>query len=120
VFVFFGYVFSHQLQDVAQIALGLGAGLMGLVLGGLLLYIAWKYFQRQRFLHTLRVQRITPEELKNRMDAGEEVTIIDLRHSMDFEADPHSIPGAYALPSEEFDQRYGEIPADREIILYCT
>jgi len=120
VFVFFGYVFSHQLEDVAQIALGLGAGLLALVAGGLLLYIGWKYFQRQRFLRTLRVLRITPEELKQRIDAGEDVTVVDLRHSMDFEADPNTIPGAYALPSEELDNRYREIPADREIILYCT
>jgi hypothetical protein len=39
---------------------------------------------------------------------------------MDFEADPNTVPGAYFLPSEEFDQRYQEIPADRELILYCT
>jgi rhodanese-related sulfurtransferase len=58
--------------------------------------------------------------LKKRIDAGEEVTIVDLRHSMDFEADPNTVPGAYFLPSEEFDQRYQEIPADREVVLYCT
>lgn len=120
VFIFFGFMFSHQLERVALIALSLGAGLLVLAAGGLFLYIAWKYFQRQRFLRTLRVRRITPEELKQRLDAGEEVTIIDLRHSMDFEADPNTIPGAYTLPSEEFEKRYREIPADRELILYCT
>ncbi len=64
--------------------------------------------------------RITPEELKQRIDAGEDVTVVDLRHSMDFEADPNTIPGAYALPSEELDKRYREIPADPVIILFCT
>jgi membrane protein DedA with SNARE-associated domain len=120
VFVALGYVFSYQLEKVAQIALGLGAGLLLLVAGGLLAYIGWKYIQRQRFLRTLRVNRITPEELKQRIDAGEDLAIVDLRHSMDFEADPNTIPGALILPSEEFDQRHREIPADREVILYCT
>jgi membrane protein DedA with SNARE-associated domain len=119
-FVAFGYVFSHQLEKVAQIALGFGVGLLLLMGGGLVLYIAWKYFQRQRFLRSLRVNRITPEELKKKIDAGEEVTIVDLRHLMDFETDPGTIPGAYTLPSEEFENRYREIPADRELILYCT
>lgn len=119
-FVALGYVFSHQLERVAQVALSLGAGLVILAAGGLFLYIAWKYIQRQRFLRSLRVNRITPEELKERTDAGEAVTIVDLRHSMDFEADPTTIPGAYVLPSEEFGRRFQEIPTDREVILYCT
>jgi membrane protein DedA with SNARE-associated domain len=119
-FVAFGYVFSQQLEKVAQIALGFGAGLLVLVAGSLFSYIAWKYLQRQRFLRKLRVSRITAEELKRKIDTGEEVTILDLRHSMDFEADPKTIPGALFLPSEQFDQRYSEIPADRELILYCT
>jgi membrane protein DedA with SNARE-associated domain len=119
-FVALGYAFSHQLERVAQIALSFGVGLLLLMAGGLVLYVAWKYFQRQRFLRSLRVNRITPEELRQKIDAGEEVTIVDLRHSMDFEADPNTIPGAHFLPSEEFDQRHREIPADRELILFCT
>ena len=71
-------------------------------------------------LRSLRVNRISPEELKQRIDAGEEVTIVDLRHSMDFEADPTTIPGALFLPSEEFEHRHREIPTDRELILFFT
>ncbi|HET7213134.1 MAG TPA: VTT domain-containing protein [Terriglobia bacterium] len=120
VFMALGYIFSRQLKDIAQIALGLGTGLMVLLVASLVLYIAWKYFQRQRFIRSLRVNRITPEELKERIDAGEEVTIIDLRHSVDFETDPTTIPGAFFLPSEEFEERYREIPSDRELVLFCT
>jgi len=119
-FVGLGYIFSHQLEDVARIALHLGIGLLVLLAVGLLLYIAWKYVQRQRFLRSLRISRITPEELKRKMDSGEEVTVIDLRHSMDFEADPSTIPGALFLPSEEFEERYKELPTDRELVLFCT
>jgi membrane protein DedA with SNARE-associated domain len=120
VFVVFGYAFSRQLEMIAEIALNLGLGLLVLLIAALALYILWKYVQRQRFLRTLRVNRITPEELKQRIDAGEEVTIVDLRHSMDFDADPETIPGALFLPSEEFDKRHREIPTDRELILFCT
>jgi hypothetical protein len=119
-FVALGFVFSRQLEKVAQIALGLGAGLLLLMAGGLGAYVAWKYVQRQRFVRSLRVNRITAEELKRKIDAGEKVAIVDLRHSMDFEADPNTIPGALFLPSEEFDRRHNEIPVDRELILFCT
>ena len=110
-FVGLGYAFSHQLKKVL---------LLLLAAGGLSLYIAWKYVQRQRFLRSLRVNRISAEELKRRIDTGEKVTIVDLRHSMDFEADPNTIPGALFLPSEEFDRRHREIPVDNELILFCT
>lgn len=120
VFVGLGYIFSHQLEDIARIALGLGMGLMVLLVGSLALYIAWKYIQRQRFIRSLRVNRITPEELKRKIDTGEEIVIVDLRHSMDFEADPNTIPGSLYVPSEELGKRYKEIPTDRELILFCT
>lgn len=119
-FVGLGYAFSHQLEDVAQVALSLGVGLLVFLAGSLIIYLAWKYIQRRRFLRTLRTSRITAEELKTKIDAGEDLTIVDLRHRMDFAAEPSTIPGAILLPSEEFDRRYQEIPLDREIILYCT
>jgi hypothetical protein len=80
----------------------------------------WKYINRQRFLRRLRIARIAPEELKHKLDAGEDVMIVDLRHSMDFEAEPHMIPGAIHLGVEELEHRHQEIPRDRDLILYCT
>lgn len=119
-FAVLGYAFSRQLEVVAQVALSLGMGLLFVLVVGVVLYVAWKYYQRQRFIRSLRISRITPEELSRRLEAGEEITVVDLRHSVDFESDPYTIPGAFYLPSEEFDQRIKEIPQDREIVLYCS
>ncbi len=115
-----GYVFSRELERVARAVLGMGAGLMALAVAGLAAYILGKYLQRQRFLRKLRIARITPEELQRKQEAGENLVVIDLRHSMDFEADPGVIPGAMRVSPEEFEQRHEEIPRDRDIILYCT
>ncbi len=115
-----GYLFSDQLEGVAAQAGRLGTWLLALLLGGLAGYIAWKYVHRQRFLCQLRVARISPEELKQKLDAGEELVIVDLRHSLDFEAEPTTIPGALHFDPEEFDQRHHAIPRGRDIILYCT
>lgn len=119
-FVGLGYLFSDQIEQVAAYALGLGTWLVVIVVGGLAAYIAWKYVQRQHFLRQLRIARITPEELKQRLDAGEDVVIVDLRQSLDFEAEPQTVPGALHMIAEELEQRHQEIPRDRDVVLYCT
>jgi hypothetical protein len=98
----------------------LGGWLLAILFGGLAGYIGWKYYQRQRFLRELRIARITAAELKQKMDNGEEVVVVDLRHKIDFEAEPETIPGALHVPPEDLESRHEEIPRDRELILYCT
>jgi rhodanese-related sulfurtransferase len=71
-------------------------------------------------MRELRIARITVEELKEKLDAGEDVVIVDLRHSMDFEADPETIPGAFRMDAQELEEKNDRLPRDREIILYCT
>ena len=63
--------------------------------------------------------RISPEELKQKLDSGEDIAIIDVRHALDFEADPYIIPGAQRIPYEQ-SESYAEVPKDREIVVYCT
>ena len=46
--------------------------------------------------------------------------MVDVRHSVDFDAEPSIIPGALHLTTEEMETRHLEIPRDREIVLYCT
>lgn len=119
-FIGLGWIFSDQLEFVADKAARLGGWVLAILFGGLAGYIGWKYYQRQRFLRELRIARITAEELKQKMDNGEEVVVVDLRHKIDFEAEPETIPGAMHVPPEELEHRHEEIPRDRELILYCT
>jgi len=119
-FILTGYVFSDQIERVAERALRLGGRLALLLLGSFVGWLAWKYAQRRRFLRDLRIARISPEELKHKLDTGEDLVIVDLRHSLDFEADPRGIPGAIHIATEDLEQRHDEIPRDREIVLYCT
>jgi membrane protein DedA with SNARE-associated domain len=115
-----GYAFSGEIERVAEHLENLGGGLLVLVLGAFAAYIAYKFFARQRFLRELRIARITPDELKQKIDAGEELVIVDLRHSMDFEAEPESIPGAFRMDAKELEENNDRLPRDREVILYCT
>jgi membrane protein DedA with SNARE-associated domain len=119
-FLGLGYIFSGQIDWVAEHLAALGGWLLVLILGALAAYISYKFVARQRFLRDLRISRITVDELKEKLDAGEELVIVDLRHSVDFEADPETIPGAFRMDSKELEEKNDRLPRDREIILYCT
>jgi len=119
-FLGLGYVFSGQIERVAEHLASLGSWLLVLILGALAAYIAYKFVARQRFLRDLRISRITVDELKGKLDSGEELVIVDLRHSMDFEADPETIPGAFRMDAKELEEKNDRLPRDREVILYCT
>jgi membrane protein DedA with SNARE-associated domain len=119
-FLGLGYLFSTEIERIAARASQLGGSLLVLLVSSFAAYLLFKFIARQRFLRNLRISRITVDELKNKIDAGEALSIIDLRHSLDFEADPETIPGAVHLDSKELTDKNDLLPLDREIILYCT
>src|ERR1700694_2943497 len=119
-FLGLGYIFSGQIELVGEYLASLGGWLLVLLLGVLAAYITNKFVARQRFLRELRISRITVDELKKKIDSGEELVIVDLRHSMEFEADPETIPGAFRMDAKELEEKNDRLPRDREVILYCT
>jgi membrane protein DedA with SNARE-associated domain len=119
-FLTVGFIFSGQIEHVAERATQLGGSLLAILIALLVSYIAYKYIARQRFLRELRIGRITADELKKKIDEGEQLVIVDLRHSLDFEADPETIPGAFRMDAKELEEKNDRLPRDREVILYCT
>jgi membrane protein DedA with SNARE-associated domain len=115
-----GYIFSGQIERIAERLQTLGGGLGVILLAAFALYIAYKFIARQRFLRQLRIARITVDELKGKIDGGEALVIVDLRHSMDFEADPQTIPGAFRMDATELQEKNDRLPRDRDVVLYCT
>lgn len=90
-----------------------------LVLGVLALLLR-RIYRRQKFLKGLIAARVEPNELKKRVEAGEDVYIVDLRHPLEILADPFTLPGAHTISPEALAARSKEIPRDRDIVLYCT
>lgn len=119
-FLALGYLFTGEIERIAAHAATLGSWLLVILLGALAIYILWKFIARRRFLSELRISRITVDELKKRIDAGEDLAIVDLRHSLDFEAEPETIPGAFRMDAREIQDKHDKLPRDREIILFCT
>ena len=119
-FLALGYAFAGQIERVAARLASLGGWLLVVLLGALAAYIGYKFVTRQRFLRELRIARITVDELKEQIDAGEQITIVDLRHSMDFEAEPEMIPGALHMEAKELEEKNDRLPRGGEVVLYCT
>jgi len=115
-----GYLFSDQIARAAARFAIFGRGVLAIFVAALVLYIGWKYFNRRRFLRKLRIARITPEELHRRIESGESVVVIDLRHAMEFKSEPETIPGAVHLDPGELDEALEAVPRDREIVLFCS
>jgi membrane protein DedA with SNARE-associated domain len=119
-YVGLGYLFSAQIEAIATALAGLGRGAAAALVTALAAVLVWKYTQRRRFIRSLRVARITPEELAARLGAGEPLAIVDLRSAVHVAGDGMRIPGALHLRPEELERRHHEIARDREIVLYCS
>jgi membrane protein DedA with SNARE-associated domain len=115
-----GYVFSDAIVLVTAWATRLGRTLGLVIVAALVGYVLLKYVRRRLFLHKLRMARITPEALKRRLDAGEDLAIIDVRSALDVAAAPYAIPGSRWLAPEAIDEHIVEILGGRDLVLYCA
>ena len=64
--------------------------------------------------------RITVDELQERMDRGEQFTILDNRNPKAWSGAQTKLPGALRVPADEIEKHLDEFPRDRVIITYCT
>jgi membrane protein DedA with SNARE-associated domain/rhodanese-related sulfurtransferase len=115
-----GMLFYAQIERLVDRLEDMGAVALE-VLGALLaVYVAFKWWERRRFYKTLRMARITAEELRHLLDSGKPPVIIDVRSHAERELDPRSIPGARAFEVEELEKLIDSLPADRDVIFYCS
>lgn len=115
-----GYFAADALQPTVDASGRLGTSLLWIIAALVAVSVAVKWIQRHRFLRTLRVARISQGELKQALDCGTPVVIVDLRSALDATAMPFVIPGALRMAPEELEHRHRDIPRDRDIILYCS
>lgn len=115
-----GFLFSRQIEKVVAAIQQIGGSALDLLLAALAIYIAYKFWQRQRLLRELRMARITVNELRQKLDAGQPVLILDVRPKPVLEQDGAMIPGAIHLELDQVEHSTGNIPNDRDIVVYCA
>jgi sulfur-carrier protein adenylyltransferase/sulfurtransferase len=64
------------------------------------------------------IPQIAPAELQSRLEAGEQVVVIDVREPDEFAKG--KIPGAYTIPRGVLEMQVdGRLPLDTTVVLYC-
>jgi rhodanese-related sulfurtransferase len=108
--------FAAELDNVAQYTSALADALI-LVLGvPLLFFLVWRLMQLARMIRLLPLLYITPEELTERLDAGDKIWLVDL---LRFEDDPENsttIPAAVRADPKTMRRK---TRVDVDLVLYC-
>jgi membrane protein DedA with SNARE-associated domain/rhodanese-related sulfurtransferase len=103
---------------VVEFAVRFGIHVMGFLLAALLLCLVVRRARRYRLLRMLQKARITPDELKARLERGERVTILDVREADEVARAPYMLPGALWIKPDDLPQRLRELPRDGMVVLY--
>lgn len=115
-----GYVFAPQIDRVIDAIEQAGVvALQGLAVL-LVLYIVVKWWQRHRLLVSLRMARISVEDLNEAIAAGRNPVVVDVRSSAARLLDGRAIPGALLADLEGVHLALADVPRDRELVIYCS
>lgn len=115
-----GYVFAAQIDDLLDTIANAGTIALELLLALLALYILAKWWQRRRLLQTLRMARITVDELHQALTAESPAVVVDVRPAASRLLDARAVPGALLIDVGGIDRTVHDIPFDRELVLYCN
>jgi rhodanese-related sulfurtransferase len=64
--------------------------------------------------------RITVDQLRKRMEAGEDFTVIDTRNPQAWAQSDEKLPDAIRIPLDKLEEKLPKIPKDKPIVAYCT
>ena len=112
-----GWLFRRQLEDVAA-ALSKFGVMTGIALSaGMAGYLVFKLVRLWRDHRAYRTHRMTPGELKQRMESGEALLVVDLRIAL--ERLEGCIPGGMAVAYRDLDSLL-PVAGTREVVFYCS
>ena len=68
----------------------------------------------------MEATRVTIDEIKERLDRGEEFTFLDTRNPEAWSEAQTKLPGAIRVPVDEVEQHLSAISHERTVITYCS
>jgi membrane protein DedA with SNARE-associated domain/rhodanese-related sulfurtransferase len=116
--IWLGSLFSSTVDDLLNVLESLGKWGLLLLAFALAVFIAHKWLQRDRFIKSLRMARISVDELHQLHLTGAAPVIVDVRPAL--AQHEGRIPGAMAISLEEMDKLTLDMPQDSEVIVYCA
>jgi membrane protein DedA with SNARE-associated domain/rhodanese-related sulfurtransferase len=113
---FFGDFLKHHPNIFPSVTHVAGILFVLLLIG----FLIYRFFRQRAFIKEMRTARMEPEDLKEMLDTGQHVYVVDLRHPLDYLPDPRTLPGAVLLTPDKLVEHAPEIPRDRDVVLFCT
>jgi membrane protein DedA with SNARE-associated domain/rhodanese-related sulfurtransferase len=114
-----GYVFSDAINEVLAAFETLGRIGIWLIVIAFVAFIAMKWWQREKFIWQLRMDRVTVDELHDMMERERVGKIIDVRSPLT-QAQTGRIPGAITVDVKNLRVDLLAVEPDREVIVYCA
>ncbi len=115
-----GLVFHDQVGWLLERMATLGAVAVVWLALLLALYIAYRWWDRCRFIKSLDARRISVEELSRMMTSAEKPIVLDVRSRTHREIDGRRIPGAVYVDLDALEPTLAGIPRDRDVVVYCA
>jgi membrane protein DedA with SNARE-associated domain/rhodanese-related sulfurtransferase len=115
-----GMLLKPQIEQLLPDVQRVGSVAVAVIAVILAAYVTVKWRQRRHFMAALRMARITVDELYRLVAAGAAPVIVDVRSATARALEPRRVPGALLITTQEVAQQLGQLPRDREIVLYCT
>lgn len=89
----------------------------------ILAVLLWRYLNRTRYLQELRKGQlggVSVEELKVRLEQGEEIAVIDVRDELSARENPVILPTARWITYDAMTERVKDLALDKPIVVYCA
>ncbi len=67
-----------------------------------------------------RLNVIDATALAERLGRHEPVSVLDVRRPERWSEDHERVPGAVWIPHDEVPRRAQDLPADRDLVIYCS
>ncbi|HVI13868.1 MAG TPA: rhodanese-like domain-containing protein [Pseudolabrys sp.] len=118
-FVMLGVIFQDAITSALATLIELGALGILMIVAALGLYLLLKWWRRRLFIRQLRMDRITVSELRQLIDDGQKIVILDVR-PQHVRMQDGIIPGAISAHPADIDPIIKSYSRDVEIIVYCA
>ena len=116
-----GYLFANRLTLIAASMARFGTVLAAVIGIPLACYVAWRIGVMTQMLRHLRLRRMTPMLLNEKIMAGEPIAIIDLLDFEEAQGDRAGIPGAVRMdPADLRSRLHVVVPENLGLVLYCS
>lgn len=116
--ILLGITFSDTIDQFLLTLVEMGKWGGVLVGGGILAFIAYKWWKRHQFIKELRMARIDVHTLMDMLASDDQPVVIDTR-PMQLVGDGW-IPGARFVTTDQVDSIVSEIDPQKNIVLYCA